>query len=216
MKLSASALSSWLMRRKTKRPMADSVTILTLWALPDDLWQRIERLLNRFDPPRPRGRKRASARPILDGLIYHFRTGCQWNQIPEVYGDDSTIHRTFQRWIKIGLFEMIWSLLLAECDQLGLVDWQWQAADGSVGKARNGGDQIGPNPADRAKQWSKKKSARRRPRRAASDRCRSGQRQRPFPAKGDNRGDRGQAPAADRERTSAFVSGCRLRQSDES
>jgi putative transposase len=98
--------------------MADSARILTLWALPDDLWQRIERLLNRFDPPKSRGRKRASVRPILDGLIYHFRTGCQWNQIPEVYGDDSTIHRTFQRWIKIGLFEMIWSLLLAECDQL--------------------------------------------------------------------------------------------------
>jgi hypothetical protein len=107
MTLSASALSSWLMRRKTKRPMADSARILTLWALPDDLWQRIERLLNRFDPPRPRGRKRASAMPILDGLIYHFRTGCQWNQFPEVYGDDSTIHRTFQRWVKIGLFEMI-------------------------------------------------------------------------------------------------------------
>jgi hypothetical protein len=30
------------------------------------------------------------------------------------------------------------------------------AADGSMGKARNGGDQIGPNPADRAKQRSKK------------------------------------------------------------
>jgi putative transposase len=107
-------------------------------------------------PGPERGRKRASARPILDGLIYHFRTGCQWNQIPEVYGDDSTIHRTFQRWVKIGLFEMIWSLLLAECDQLGMVDWRWQAADGSMGKARNGGDQIGPNPADRAKQGSKK------------------------------------------------------------
>jgi putative transposase len=51
---------------------------------------------------------------------------------------------------------MIWSLLLAECDQLGMVDWRWQAADGSMGKARNGGDQIGPNPADRAKQGSKK------------------------------------------------------------
>src|SRR5262245_65594723 len=70
-------------------------------------------------------------------------TGCQWNQIPEVYGDDSTIHRAFQRWVKIGLFEVIWSLLPAECDQLGMVDWQWQAADGSMGKARNGADQIG-------------------------------------------------------------------------
>jgi transposase len=104
MTLSASDLFCWLMRHKTNRPIADSATILTLWALPDDLWRRIERLLNRFDPPRPGGRKRASARPILDGLIYHFRTGCQWNQIPEVYGDDSTIHLTFQR------FSQNWAL----------------------------------------------------------------------------------------------------------
>ena len=177
MALSASALSYWLMRRKTKRPMADSARILTLWALPDDLWQRIERLLNRFDPPRPRGRNRASARPILDGLIYHFRTGCQWNQIPEVYGDDSTIHRTFQRWVKIGLFEMIWSLLLAECDQLGLVDWQWQAADGSMGKARGRWRPGRPQSRRSCQTRVKKKLARRRARRAASDRCRSGQRQ---------------------------------------
>jgi putative transposase len=136
--------------------MADSARILTLWSLPDDLWERIEWLLKKFDPPKPRGRKRAPARPILDGLIYHFRTGCQWNQIPKDYGDDSTIHRTFQRWVEKGLFEMIWSLLLAECDELGLVDWQWQAADGAMGKARNGGDQIGPNPTDRGKQGSKK------------------------------------------------------------
>jgi hypothetical protein len=107
MTLAASAFSSWLMRLKTKRPMADSATILTLWALPDDLCERVEWLLDKFDPPKSRGRKRAPARPIPDGLIYHFRTGCQWNQIPKVYSDNSTIHRAFQHWVRIGLFEMI-------------------------------------------------------------------------------------------------------------
>src|SRR4029453_12657458 len=138
--------------------MADSAPMITLWSLPDDLWQRIEWLLREYDPPKPTGRKRAPARPILDGLIYHFRTGCQWNHIPQEYGDDATIHRTFQRWVRLGLFEMIWSLLLAECDELGLVDWRWQAADGALGKARSGGDKIGPNPTDRGKQGSKKVS----------------------------------------------------------
>jgi transposase len=136
--------------------MADSSCMITLWSLPDDLWERVEWLLKEYDPPKPTGRRRAPARPILDGLIYHFRTGCQWNHIPQEYGDDATIHRTFQRWVRLGLFEMIWSLLLAECDVLGLVDWRWQAADGALGKARSGGDQIGPNPTDRGKQGSKK------------------------------------------------------------
>src|SRR5262249_3387318 len=67
-----------------------------------------------------------------------------------------TIHRTFQRWVEINLFEMIWSLLAAECDELALINWEWQAADGWLGKARSGGDEIGPNPTDRAKNGTKK------------------------------------------------------------
>jgi Putative transposase of IS4/5 family (DUF4096) len=92
MTLPASALSPWLMRPKTKRPVADSATILTLRAFPDDLWERVEWLLDKLDPPKFRGRNRAPARLFPDGLIYRFRAGCQWNQIPKVYSDVSTIH----------------------------------------------------------------------------------------------------------------------------
>ena len=128
----------------------------TIWEAPDDLWERIEALIEEYDPPKPTGRKREDARKLLNGIIYRFRTGCQWNHLPEKYGDDSTIHRTFQRWVEINLFEMLWSLLVAECDELARVDWQWQAADGWLGKARSGGDEIGPNPTDRAKNGTKK------------------------------------------------------------
>lgn len=128
----------------------------TLWEVPDDLWERIEQVLNEHDPPAHTGRKRVNPRKIIDGIIFRIRTGCQWNHIPKVYGDDSTIHRTFERWVELGLFEMIWSLLQAECDELGLVKWEWQSADGSLGKAHLGGDQIGPNPTDRAKSGTKK------------------------------------------------------------
>ena len=55
--------------------MADSARMITLWSLPDDLWGRLAWLLQEYDPPKPTGRRRAPARPILDGLIYHFRTG---------------------------------------------------------------------------------------------------------------------------------------------
>lgn len=128
----------------------------TLWQVPDDLWARLEPLIQEFDPPPRTGRKREDPRQILDALIFRFRTGCQWNQLPRYLGDDSTVQRTFQRGVESGLFEQIWSLLLTECDELGLVEWDWQAADGTLGKARCGGDLIGPNPTDRAKQGTKK------------------------------------------------------------
>ena len=63
--------------------MAESGSMITLWSLPDDLWQRIEWLLNKFDPPKHRGRKRSPALPILDGLIYNFRTGCRGIRSPK-------------------------------------------------------------------------------------------------------------------------------------
>jgi len=63
--------------------------IPTLWEVPDQLWERIEKLIDKFDPPAPTGRKREDARKLLDGVIFRFRTGCQWNPIPRVYGDDS-------------------------------------------------------------------------------------------------------------------------------
>lgn len=136
--------------------MAEVTQIPTIWEASDDLWERIEKLLDEHDPPKPTGRNRENARNIINGIIYRFRTGCQWNHIPEQFGNDSTIHRRFQRWVEIKLFEMLWYLLAAECDELSLVDWEWQAADGWLGKARSGGDEIGPNPTDRAKNGTKK------------------------------------------------------------
>jgi putative transposase len=111
----------------------------TLWEVPDGLWERIEPLLNELDPPQRTGRHRIDRRRVLDGIIFRLRTGCQWNHIPKVYGDDSTIHRCFQRWCRLGLFGRIWALIVEECDELQAVDWEWQSADTSMGKARWGG-----------------------------------------------------------------------------
>lgn len=115
--------------------MARKKRMPTIWEVSDDLWERVAELITEYDPPSATGRQRADARRILNGLIFRFRTGCQWNHLPKIYGDDATIHRTFQRWVEIQLFEMIWILLVAECDELGLVQWEWQAADGCLGKA---------------------------------------------------------------------------------
>ena len=136
--------------------MAEVTSLPTIWEVPDDLWGRIEALLRQFDPPKPTGRKREHPRALLNGIIYRFRSGCQWNHIPKEFGDDSTIHRTFQRWVELQLFELLWLWLAEECDELALIEWEWQAADGWLGKARRGGEAIGPNPTDRAKNGTKK------------------------------------------------------------
>ena len=118
-----------------------SETLPTIWEVPDDLWEQIHPVILEMDPPKSTGRKRVHPRRILDGIIFRMRSGCQWNRLPRYLGDDSTIHRTFQRWVELGVLERIWAMLIEQREELGAVEWQWQAADCAMGKARFGGIQ---------------------------------------------------------------------------
>ena len=112
----------------------------TIWRCPDDLWNSIiEPIVMELDPPAKTGRRRTDERKALDGIIYELRTGCQWNALPKEFGDDSSVHRALQRWIKCGVLAMIWGVLIEQCEELGGVTWDWQAADAAMGKARFGG-----------------------------------------------------------------------------
>jgi len=124
--------------------------------VPDELWEKIKLILDEHPPPKPTGRKRINARAALDAILFRLRSGCQWNHLPEELPDDSSVHRTFQRWIQLGVFDRIWAVLQASCEELGGVNWQWQSADTALAKARMGGDEIGKNPTDRAKPGTKR------------------------------------------------------------
>ena len=116
--------------------MGNREALPTIWEIPDDLWERIEPVILQLDPPKPRGRKRVNQRKMLEGIIFRMRSSCQWNPLPKELGDDSTIPRTFQRWVQLGVLERIWAELVAEYGELGAVEREWQAADCAMGKAR--------------------------------------------------------------------------------
>jgi putative transposase len=115
--------------------------LATIWELPDELWERIEPVLERHYPAMVKGRPRADLRRVLDGVIYRMRSGVQWHQLPRCFGAKSTVHGWFQRFVEDGVLEEIWAELVAECDALGAVAWTWQAADGVMGKSRFEGDE---------------------------------------------------------------------------
>lgn len=115
----------------------------TIWQVPDDLWAVIEPILAELDPPKATGHPRSDPRRILDAIIFRMRTGCQWNRLPRELGDDSTVHCFFQRWVQAGVFERIWAVVQAQCDELGGVEWEWQSADAMLRKSRSGGTWSG-------------------------------------------------------------------------
>jgi putative transposase len=129
----------------------DTATQPTIWEVPDDVGALVEPILNDGYPAKPKGHRRVDLRRVLNGLIFRLRTGCQGNQLPQQFGDDSTVHRHFQQWCPRGIFAQIGAVLVEACDVLGGVNWQWQAADAAMGKARMGGELVGRNPTDRGK-----------------------------------------------------------------
>jgi putative transposase len=120
-------------KKKAVEPLA------TIWRVDDALWEKAEAVLGEFDPPARFGPERIDQRKALDGVIYRMRSGVQWNQLPGEFGDDASVHRTFQRWVKRDVIGRLWALLVKGCEELGGVDWQWQSFDCALGKARHGG-----------------------------------------------------------------------------
>ena len=96
----------------------------TIWRAPDGLWEIIEPILKEHDPPKSTGRPRIDQREALDAIIFRMRTGCQWNHLPKQFPDDSSVHRTFQRWAELGVLDVVWERLIEECEELGGVDFE--------------------------------------------------------------------------------------------
>ncbi len=135
------------------RPKKERLPLPTVWRVPDELWTVVAPLLAEYDPPAPTGRKRIDQREALNAILFRLRTGVQWNHLPRELPDDSSVHRTFQRWLRRGVFDRLWAAVQGACEELNGVDWEWQAADTRSGKARKGGAlaaptrPIGPSPA---------------------------------------------------------------------
>ena len=120
-----------------------SAPLPSIWRVPNDLWALVRPVLEVYDPPKRTGRRRIDPRAALDAIIFRLRSGCQWNRLPREFPDDSSVHRTFQRWVRAGVLERIWASLVEQCAELGGVNWEWQAADAALGKARSGGITLG-------------------------------------------------------------------------
>jgi transposase len=113
----------------------------TIREIPDAIWPLTQTILDEHYPAKPKGHRRVALRRVLNGIIFRLRAGCQWNQLPKQFDDDSTVHRHFQLWCQRGLLARLWAVLVKSCDTLGGVDWQWQAADTATNMATT--DSVG-------------------------------------------------------------------------
>jgi transposase len=85
------------------------------YALRDDQFARIENLL----PGRPGHVGRDSVagnRLFVEAVIWKFRSGAPWRDLPERFGSWKNIHRRFSRWAKSGVWENLFKALADDRD----------------------------------------------------------------------------------------------------
>ena len=111
------------------------------WIVSDALWGRIEPLLpvveRRFRFP---GRKRLPDRRALQGILFVLHTGIAWRHLPlELgFGSGSTCYRRLDEWQRVGVWERLHELLLAELCAAGELDWSRAVADSGHVQAKKG------------------------------------------------------------------------------
>ena len=84
------------------------------FGLRDDQWERIKDLL-----PGREGSVGATAkdnRLFVEAVLYRYRTGMPWRDLPERFGDGQKVHLRFSRWAKSGVWERIFQHLAADAD----------------------------------------------------------------------------------------------------
>ena len=68
-------------------------------------------------------------RLFVNAVIWVFKTGAPWRDLPERFGNWNSIHRRFSRWSKSGVFEKIFRILSADADM------EFLLMDGTIVKA---------------------------------------------------------------------------------
>lgn len=75
--------------------------------LSDAEWAMIQPLL----PNKPRGVPRVDDRRVINGILWRFRTGCSWRDVPACYGPRTTLFNRFTRWRAAGVWQRIFDVL---------------------------------------------------------------------------------------------------------
>ena len=90
--------------------------------LTDQMWARIEPLL----PPvkGAMGRPATPHRPVIEGIIYRYRTGVAWRDVPREFGPWQTLWKRHDKFAKDGTWDRLLTALQAQADAEGDIDWK--------------------------------------------------------------------------------------------
>src|SRR5258705_8354631 len=88
---------------------------LRLYDVRDDIWERIKDL-----EPAREGHVGVTAkdnRLFVEAVLYRYRAGIPWRDLPERFGDPIKLHTRFSRWAGSGVWKKVFEILAADADK---------------------------------------------------------------------------------------------------
>jgi transposase len=84
------------------------------YGLRDDQWEKIKDLLpGRADTV---GVTAKDNRLFVEAVLYRYRAGIPWRDVPERFGDWKNIHRRHRRWAEGGVWQRVFTHLAGDAD----------------------------------------------------------------------------------------------------
>ena len=97
------------------------------YALTDAQWARIQDLL--LGRAGHVGRPAANHRLFVDAVLYRYRAGIAWRDLPERFGDFRVIHLRHSRWSRSGVWQRVFEALAQDADN------EWAMIDSTIVRA---------------------------------------------------------------------------------
>jgi transposase len=102
-------------------------------SLSDDQWERISSLLP--SNAGRRGHPFGDDRRVVEGIIYRYRTGIPWRDLPRSeFGPWQTVWKRHRRYARDGIWDKVLADLLAAADARGELDWT-VSVDATINRA---------------------------------------------------------------------------------
>ncbi len=100
--------------------------------LTDEEWSLIE-------PHLPLGERGPipDLRRLFNAVMWRFRTGSPWRDLPEEYGPWSTAYDRFRTWALDGVFEQLMQAMIAEAAARGQADLDLVSVDSTTARAHH-------------------------------------------------------------------------------
>ncbi len=87
------------------------------------------------------GRPFQDHRRVVEGIIYRYRTGIPWRDLPESFGPWQTVWKRHRRFSGDGTWNNILTELLSQADEAGLIQWE-VSVDSTVNRAHQHGTNL--------------------------------------------------------------------------